>query len=57
MTVFVLVEGDQVKYEVTFIYSLRLNTLFYVIYTAPDESILTGELVDEYIVPVESNSL
>ena len=30
--------------------------LFYVIYTAPDESILTGELEDEYIVPDESIS-
>ena len=30
--------------------------LFYDIYTAPVESILTGELVDDYIVTVESLS-
>ncbi len=41
----------------TTIFSNSINTLFYVIYTAPvDESILTGELVDEYAVPDESFS-
>ena len=47
VTVFELVEGDEVLYEVTIIYRLRVNMLFYVINTAPDESILTGELADE----------
>ena len=42
--------------EVTIMYSYKVNTLFYVIYTFPDESILTGELIDEYDVPEESFS-
>ncbi len=37
-------------------YSYRVNTLFYDIHIFPDESILTGELEDEYDVPVESIS-
>jgi hypothetical protein len=41
--VFVLVE----YVEVTIMNSYRVNTLFYVIYIFPDESILTGELEDE----------
>ncbi len=44
------------KDEVTIMYSYRVNTLFYVIYTFPAESILTGELEEEYVVPDESSS-
>ena len=43
LTIFVLVEKD----EVTIMYSYRVNILFYVIYTFPVESILTGELENE----------
>ena len=39
--------------EVTIMYSYKVKTLFYAIYTFPAESILTGELEDESDVPEE----
>jgi hypothetical protein len=40
-------------YEVTIIYSCRVNTLFLFMFTFPSESILTGVLDDEYVIPDE----
>ena len=51
-----LEEHEEVHVEVTIIYKVRLKLLFSVMYTLPAESIPTGEVDEEYILPNESLS-